>query len=280
MINVCPRIGQADCHLVEFPDGTKAMIDAGEGNDARRPIAAGWLLSHGIKHVNLLVISHFHKDHYGRLRDFIEAGIKIDRVAVNVPVLGSPADSEHYQGGFDRADMDALLQFLSDRQIPYFTPKAGDRLIEVPLPNGQFAVLDVVCLYDGLHTPIGTTDTNDTSILLRLSDGPTRALFTGDLNWKLGSWLAQSNFDLAADILKAPHHGTEGAAPDTFFDRVHPKAVLVPSPKTLWLSIRSKRIRAYFSDHHIPAYVSGMDGDVVVIMKETGFTVTSEHGVN
>jgi beta-lactamase superfamily II metal-dependent hydrolase len=181
--------------------------------------------------------------------------------------------------GYDPGDVQSLLLFLRQRGIPYFTPTAGDRLVDVRMRDRQAATLDVVCLYDGLHTPVGMTDTNDTSILLRLTDCGTRVLFTGDLNWKLGTWLAHSNLDLAADILKAPHHGTELAAPDEFFDRVHARAVLVPTSRFLWLSIRSKRIRTYFSEHHIPAYVSGINGDVVVTLREGGYTIEPEHSV-
>lgn len=278
MIDVCPGTGQADCHLIEFPDRSLVMIDAGEGIDAPPGTALRWLERHGVHHLRLVVISHFHKDHYRLLRGFIEAGIQVDRVAVNVPAPGSLAGLEIYTGGFNRDDVDATLDFLRARNVPYFTPKAGERLVAVGLGQGQVAALDVVCLYDGLHTPVGRTDTNDTSIILRLSNGPTRALFTGDLNWKLGTWLAHSSFDLAADVLKAPHHGTEGAAPDEFFDRVHARAVLVPAPASLWLSIRSKRIRTYFLEHGIPAYVSGIDGDVLVTLRQGGFSIVTGSG--
>jgi beta-lactamase superfamily II metal-dependent hydrolase len=83
--------------------------------------------------------------------------------------------------------------------------------------------------------------------------------------------------DLAADILKVPHHGTESAAPDIFFDRVGPKAALVPASRTLWLSVRSKRIRTYFAEHHVASYVSGIDGDVTVFMRDGSFSIESEH---
>jgi competence protein ComEC len=105
----------------------------------------------------------------------------------------------------------------------------------------------------------------------------TRALFTGDLNHALGAWLAHSDFDLAADVLKVPHHGAEGCAPNEFFARVHPKAALVPAPKSLWLSDRSKQIRDYFAEQKIPTYVSGIDGNVTVVMTTQGFTIRTEH---
>jgi competence protein ComEC len=276
MIDVAPRQTQADCHLIEFPDGSNVLIDIADATDAPGT-ALAFLQNHKITHINLVVISHFHKDHYGRLRDLVNAGIKVDRVACNLPATREQMDREHQ--GTSLADWDdviSVMQFLREKQIPYFRPKAGDRLIEVPLSSGLTASLDVVCLYDGVHTPIGKTDINDTSIIVRLSHGPFRALFTGDLNSPMGTWLAQSSFDLKADVLKVPHHGTEGCAPDAFFDRVGPKAALVPSPKALWFSLRSKRIRDYFSGRHIPAYVSGINGNVTVIMTAQGFTIQEE----
>lgn len=62
MINVCPNQGQADCHLLGFPDGTHALIDAGEGYDAHGA-AVSYLEKAGIKHIELVVLSHVHWDH-------------------------------------------------------------------------------------------------------------------------------------------------------------------------------------------------------------------------
>lgn len=275
MINVTPAEGQADCHLIEFPDGRKALIDVADAVDAAGT-ALAYLQSYKITKIDLVVISHFHCDHYGRLTDLIDAGVKIGRVAINLPAPDDIIADEEKPWGFDRAHVQSLLQYLREKQVSYFTPLAGERLMEVPLANGLTASLDVVCLYDGVHTPVGVTDVNDTSIIVRLSHGATRALFTGDLNHKLGAYLAGSDFDLAADVLKVPHHGTEGGAPDKFFARVHPKAALVPAPKALWLSPRSKRIRDYFTAHNIPTYVSGIHGHVTVIMTAQGFTIEPE----
>jgi len=277
MINVCPGNEQADCHLIEFPDGRKALIDIADAGDAPGT-ALAYLKSHGVTAVDLVIISHFHRDHYGRLTDLIDSGVKIGRVAINLPSAADETAEHEKPWGFDRQHVEWVLRFLHEKGIPYFTPKAGDRLMEIPLAGGQFAALDVICLFDGFVSPVGKTDVNDTSIIVRLSHGTTRALFTGDLNGSLGGYLAKSDFDLRADILKMPHHGTDGCAPNEFFDRVAPKAALVPSPKGLWLSPRSKRIHDYVSSHGIPTYVSGIDGNVTVVMTTQGFTIETERG--
>lgn len=272
MINVSPGEEQADCHLIEFPDGRIAMIDIADAADAGGT-ALAYLQSHNITKIDLVVLSHFHRDHYGRLADVINAGIKIGRVAVNMPAPDDEFADAERPWGFIREDAEWTLQFLKEKGIPYFTPKIGEHMLDVPLLDGTSASLVAVCLYDGTNTPVGKTDTNDTSIIVRLSHGATRALFTGDLNAKLGAWLAGSNFDLAADLLKLPHHGTQGCAPSEFFTRVNPKVALVPSPKSHWFSLRSKIVRDYFADKHIPTYVNGIVGHVTVTMNSQGFVV-------
>jgi len=273
MINVCPNQGQADCHLLEFPDGTHVLIDAGEGYDARGAVVR-FLENAGIKHIELVVLSHVHWDHYGKLIDIISSGIKVDRVAVNLPGDRAIADAE-IPWGCNWDDVQALLTFLRQRSIPVWTPRFGEKLVDLQQAGVQ-TLLEVVCYYNGINTPVGRSDINDTSMILRLTHGATKALFTGDLNMPLGTWLAASSFDLKADILKVPHHGTEGLAPNSFFDRVAPKVALVPSPIELWYSLRSKRAREYFKDHGVPTYVSGIDGTVKVIMTGSSYEITKE----
>lgn len=272
MFNVSPKVGQADCHLLEFPDGKKVLIDAAEGWDAQGT-ALGFLQQAGVKHLDLVVLSHVHWDHYGRLIDIINSGITVDRVALSLPGSREIADVE-IPWGCNWDDVQNLLKFLRDHNIPYWTPQFGEKLVEMT-QSGVTSALEVVCHYDAINSPVGRTDVNDTSMLVRLRHGRIKALFTGDLNMALGAWLATSDFDLGADLLKVPHHGTDGLAPNEFFDRVAPKAALVPSPRDLWYSLRSKRAREYFTSRKIPTYVSGVNGNVKVSIGEDSFEIST-----
>lgn len=275
MLHVQGQIGQADCHLITLPDGRHVLIDAGEGSDRRGAVLAQ-LRRAGVTHLALAIMSHFHRDHYGQLIEILEAGISIERVIVNVPVR-RVADRE-VPWGCDYDDVLATLAALTARGIPFHTPHAGERLIESCLETGPIAGLDVVCAYDGVNTPVGETDVNDTSIIVRLFHGSTRVLYTGDLNHALGAYLAASGADIRADILKAPHHGTEGCAPNDFYDGVSPSAVLVPSPTGLWLSQRSSRTRTFFAERGIPTFVNGLHGNVDVVLGDGRYSIQSEIG--
>jgi hypothetical protein len=62
-----------------------------------------------------------------------------------------------------------------------------------------------------------------------------------------------------------------------FFDTVQAKIALVPSPASLWGSERSRRIREYFNDKNIRVYVSGIEGDVsLLICKDKYEIIKSE----
>src|ERR1035438_10760288 len=63
MLNVTPAQAQADCHLLQLPDGSNILIDAGEAWDAPN-LAVTLLKKLGVHRISLVVISHFHKDHY------------------------------------------------------------------------------------------------------------------------------------------------------------------------------------------------------------------------
>lgn len=277
MLNVCPAEAQADCHLLVFPDGTRYLVDAADASDAPG-VASAALIRRGVTELDTIVISHFHKDHYGRLRDLIEAGIRVGRVVGTVPHPDVAASEKHWihLGGCDWNHIEATLAFLRQRGIPFLPAVAGMKLYERTV-QGSVVTLEVLVAYDGMNTPIGQTSVNDTSVILRLSHGPTRALFTGDLDERLGAWLVGSDVDLKADLLKAPHHGTEGLPSNEFFSKVAAKYVLVPSPKALWFSPRSARTRNYFADAGVPVRVSGLDGDVDVILTAQGYSVVSEH---
>ncbi len=272
MINVCPGEAQADCHLLSLPDGTYALIDAADAVDAPGT-ALAYLQKHQIKRLALVVLTHFHKDHYGRLADMIRAGIVVDRVALNRPGSREIADRER-PWGCDWEDVQALLAFLHERSIPYFTPVAGDRLIEINRV-GILTALDVIALFDGYNTPFGKTDINDTSIILRLTHGPTRVLFTGDLNVRMSDYLVKENYDVSAQLLKVPHHGASGHASNEFFDRVAAKAAFAPTPRVLWTTPRCQRAREYFESRQIPTYVSGRDGHVMVTLDARGYSIVA-----
>ena len=267
MINVNSTGKQGDAHLI-FKDKKYFMIDTGQRYYVENTLMP-YLKKHKIAHISGILVTHPHFDHYGGLKYLIEHGIKIDTVYMNLP---TKEQMDHEWWGGKYSDLMAIVASAKQHNVPIKTIKRGDIY-----RFDKQTYFEVLYAYDGIHTPVGATDINDMSVIAMLHDGQNRFLFTGDLNRKLGGWLAAHAHDIQADILKFPHHGTEGFAPDSFFSTVHPKVVLVPGPKNLWLSKRSQRARELVEKNHYKAYINGINGDVEVISNGKNFTIVTQY---
>ncbi len=268
MLAVNDTAQQADAHLIRTAHKT-ILIDAGYPGGPLVPL----LKRHGVSHVDLVLISHPHKDHYGGLRALLQSDVSVGRIVMNDPPKAR-CDQE-IPWGCDWKDLRALETEIREKKIPLGPSRAGDRLVE----DGESSLVTLVA-HDGVSPPVGDCDINDLSLVVRLTVGPHRALFTGDLNEKLGGYLAAHEPDLQAGILKVPHHGTEGVAPNAFFARVAPELALVPGPRALWRSDRSKRIRDYFRKAGIPTLISGEAGDVTVEFFPREWNVRTERAIH
>ena len=268
MINVNYSPQQGDAHLIQTSKGKNILIDTGHLGPARKSLVP-FLQSKGIKKIDTVFITHPHKDHYDGLLAILESGIPIKEVYFNIPDK-QVCDVEIPWG----CDFEHILNYkkmLASNQVNILEAKAG-----MLLDLGWGSSLKVLYAFDGVNTPVGRTDINDMSYIMLLKHGFNSALFTGDLNAKLGNYLAKEGKDMKVDILKLPHHGTEGAPPDAFFDAVSPKAALVPSPALLWCTPLSARMKNWVDSRKIPTYVNGFSGHVTVKMGFFGYQIDAE----
>lgn len=269
MINVNYSIRQADAHLLRTGMGTAVMIDVGDEQSAVNAVLP-YLREQGIDTLDHVFISHPHKDHYGGLESLLKNGIRIKAAYFNLP----PKDvcDREIPWGCDYAH---ILDIRSKLE------KAGAQLINVKpglqLQLGFRSQLSVLYAFDSASSPAGPIDINDMSFIMRLQHGTQSALFTGDLNAVIGTHLARNGVNLKANILKIPHHGAEGVAPNEFFSQVAPEVSLAPSPWLLWCSERSARVRLWHKDHHIPIYVNGAHGTVVLTMHRDRYGIQAEN---
>jgi competence protein ComEC len=268
MINVNYAPQQGDAHLIQTDMGKNILIDTGHYWVAEN-IMIPYLQAKGVKRLDQVFISHPHKDHYAGLVAVINMGIKIKEVFFNLPDKGV-CDVE-IPWGCDYAEILSYHQTLKSSGVKVSEATAG-----MVFKIGSDASLEVLYAYDGVNTPVGRTDINDMSLIMKLRNGTQTALFTGDLNNKMGEYLAKEGKNLKANILKLPHHGTEGAAPDSFFEAVSPQVAMVPSPALLWCSERSRRMKTWFEGRKIPAYVNGFAGHVIVKMQKDSFRVITQ----
>lgn len=257
----------ADAHFLTMADGRRVLVDAATSAQAKASLIP-FLKQRGVRAIDLLVITHAHPNHYGGIHALLDAGIMVRSATVSMPAEQACRD----EGYCNWDDFSKALERLRSAGATVEPARAGGELVSGPVR------LSVLYAYDGIDTPVGRTDINDTTAITGLQAGRWSVLFTGDVNVKIGSYLARQGEGLKADFMTLPHHGTESAAPDSFFDRVNPRAAFVSGPAELWRSERSARMRRYFESRGVPVYVSGEHGHVTVRLYAGRYEILTEKG--
>ena len=199
-------VGQGDSELIQLPDGEAILIDSGD----RGAPTVELLHKFGVKQIDLIIATHPHSDHIGEMRDVMRA----------FKVL------EFWDSGFNHPTRTYgdMLQDIKDRGIKFATPKRGDLR--------KFGEVTVEVLNPSEELP--DENPNNASLVVRLTYGSKRFLFTGDAEYNAGAkssaWeqmLEKEKESLRADLLKAAHHGSSNGMTEEILDAVSPSIVTI-----------------------------------------------------
>lgn len=177
-------VGQGDAILIQ--EGPHAvLVDAGPAGALE-----GALLRNGVFHLDAIILSHFHDDHYGGIAD-LAGCIPCD--AILVAAGSGPSAPQELVSAAQSLDAHPFgeLSYLDEIRFGHF-------LLTVAAPVGEV---------DGLENE------DSMFLLLAYDDGRRRmsALLAGDgESGELAGVIARRGME-GIDILKVGHHGSEGS---------------------------------------------------------------------
>ena len=210
-------VGQGDAAIVRFPDNQTMLIDGGIQRsyydkqkrkwveyDVGERIIEPYLDFHGIRELDIVVLTHPDLDHGGGL-GYVLQNFKVGRM---LGISDMPLDSETHQ---------RLHTIVKARNIPYAFPYAGE------MEFTSTTTLNLLHPINASSTNLLDTDKNDDSLVMKITYGEVDILFTGDIGKKAESRLIASGQDLRSEILKVPHHGSRTSSSAPFLDAVQPR---------------------------------------------------------
>jgi competence protein ComEC len=184
---VACSVGQGDALAVNAGAGAAMVVDAGP-----EPTAVdGCLRRLGVRSVPLLVLTHLHADHVDGL-DGVLHGRSIGEIDVG-PSREPAAGWQEVQDGARRHGVSVRTVSVGERR------QFDGLVVDVLAPDHAF---------HGTHS-----DPNNSSVVLRVAAAGRVLLLTGDVEVEGQEVLVRSGFDLRADVLKVPHHGSAYQSP-------------------------------------------------------------------
>lgn len=191
---------KAEDAILFFSDDFTVLVDAGLNKTGGEIVE--YLRKNGIQKLDLLLISHYDKDHVGGA-DSVLREMQVNRVIS--PDYSSDA-KQYEQFVKAAAQKGILIEYLSSN----YTLNFGDLILEIDAPGG---------LYE---------QENDRSLVVRATYGNCSFLLTGDAeNARLSELLNEGVS--SCTLLKVPHHGRYEKLSQAFFLASKPQYAVITS---------------------------------------------------
>ena len=238
-------VDQGDAVILNAGGGSAVVVDAGPDPD----LVDGCLDRLGVRRLPLVLLTHDHADHVDGL-----AGVARGR-QIELLQVGPLEEPEPAVQLAERMDLPLQRPALGERR------RLGDLRWEVLAPSRVFR---------------GTrSDPNNSSLVLRVTAGPTTVLLTGDVEPEAQRDLLRRGHDLRATVLKVPHHGSRHQEP-AFLDAVGASVVLTsvgagndyghPSGEVLD-RLTARGAASYRTDLHGDVALAHQGGRLVVVTR-------------
>ena len=239
-------VGQADAALVEC-DGHYMLIDGGNKGDSSLIYTV--LKNAGIAHLDIVIGTHAHEDHIGGL-----------------PGAFNYATADMTLCPVTSGDSDAFNDFKK-----YADSNGGD--ITVPNVGDQYELGSADIEILGVNEE---SDANNTSIVLMITYGETRFLFTGDAEREAEQAILNRGVDLSATVLKVGHHGSDTSTSYVWLNAIMPQYAVISVGEGNSYDHPTDAVFSRFRDADVTVYRTDLNGDVVAVSDGKTVTITTE----
>lgn len=192
-------VGQGDSILIQTPNGKTILVDGGPKSAGDEVVA--YLKSLKINTLDYVVATHPDADHIGGLLDVL-AAFQVEHFIDS----GKVSTTDTYI---------ALLNAVKNEGSDYRQSVMGESLTIDP--SLKIQVLNVNAYAE---------ETNEASIVLKVSYQDVDALLTGDADTAIESQM-MAKYNVESEILKAGHHGSSTSSSLAFLRAVKPETVIL-----------------------------------------------------
>lgn len=211
------NVGGADCAYIRCGN-YRVLIDAADKEPTE--FVCEYLNRFGVKKLDLVIMSHPHRDHIGQMKSVID-NFEIGKfIQSDIPENILPT-SVTYEN---------MLKALVGKKVNTKTLSAGYKF---NLGDLKFIVLG---------PSKSSENINNCSLVVKVVYKDVSFLFTGDAEKAEEHSMLKSGRNLNATVLKVGHHGSTTSTTPNFLKTVHPKYAVISSENKLSKNSVIKRL--------------------------------------
>lgn len=229
-------VGQGDAAVIQC--GGQAMLIDG-GKPEKSSYIYAWLQQHDLRYLDVIVATHVDADHIGGLSG-----------ALNYASVGTAycpvttGTTETFQ---------SFVKYLAQRGKQITVPTAGETFA---LGGAQVQILGPLRRAE---------DSNDNSIVLKVSFGATSFLFTGDAERAEEQDLLNAGVNLQSTVLKVGHHGSDTSTSYPFLRAVAPQYAVISVGTGNSYGHPTEAVLSRLRDAGVTTFRTDMQGEITAV---------------
>ena len=243
-------VGQALSVLVEC-DGQFMLYDGGNVDDGS--LVVSYLQKQGVEQLQYVFCSHAHEDHVGGL-----AAVMAKFPAGHAYSPVTEASTKCFND---------FVKYTQQQGLQLEVPSVGTVW---PLGSATVTMLGPVTQY---------SETNNTSLVLRIDYGSTSFLLTGDMENTAETDLVNSGANLKADVLQVGHHGSSTSTGYLFLNAVLPEMGVISCGAGNKYGHPHEETLSILRDAKVDVYRTDLQGTITIGSDGQNFTVGTERFV-
>lgn len=261
------NVGWGDCHFLEFPGGTRVMIDAGYGDlpeeeDERHANDVfDFLDQRGVGRVggiDLMIATHAHGDHFGGYLSLLGYYEGMTFAAPAMP-SASVWDAGGEMPNGQRRTIDGQL---TKNSVPRDSLSEGQTSENTEILNwDEDHGVRVKVLSAGAGSLFGPAQEGDPvncdSPVIKVSYGQVDILLNGDAEEFVEQRMVKNyGHELDCDILKVGHHANDDATSEEFLMFATPRIGLIPNSLAENPGVFDQSVINLLREYNVDYYVS------------------------
>ncbi|MEK7542600.1 MAG: MBL fold metallo-hydrolase [Patescibacteria group bacterium] len=255
-------VGQGDAIFIETSQGHQILIDGGPSKKVVEKV--GKTLPFWDKSIDLVILTHPDADHITGLVSVLE-----QYNVENVLWTGVEANTNIFRS-WEQALEKSLKPDFEREKVGLYLARAPQKLVWSQNPSYEFMEI----LYPDNSAISSAKAVNDTSLVSKLVFGSDSFLFPGDISKTAEQKLVDQKADIAADVLKVPHHGSKSSSSESFLAAVSPNIAVIQVGAKNRYGHPTKEVLARLGN--ISVLRTDEKGDIVVKITATHFSIQTE----